>query len=126
MKTLVKISTLLLLLSACGPSENKEELLGAWQSVDNVQTEMQMSFYKDSLVVTAFFGDYHTNSNWALDGSKIHLTNTKMKNVLLNKKTLVNKEIIYKYLFNATKDTLEIEVITGSPFKPSKFIRIEE
>ncbi|WP_370003897.1 hypothetical protein, partial [Winogradskyella sp.] len=95
-----------IVLFAC-ISDKKKDLLGIWESFETHHDKIIITFYQDSLVLDAFNGEFHTNSQWDLDKNKIHLFNVELYDSILK------EEISYKYNLNETKDTLYMKVVDG-------------
>src|SRR5690606_5317150 len=83
--------------------QQKSDLLGIWESLEKNQTKNVLTFYKDSLIMDGFSGNFHTNSEWSMDSTKIYLKNVRLMD------TILKKELIYQYGLNSSKDTLLIE-----------------
>lgn len=107
-------------LTACKTHTQKSDLLGIWESIERHQTKNVMTFYQDSLIVDGFSGDFHTNSEWSMDSTKIYLKNVRLKD------TILKKELIYQYGLNSSKDTLLIEYETEKGENSVRFKKVEK
>ena len=108
--TPIRILILLILFFSsisCETDERKNDLLGVWESYEPNHTKSVLTFYKDSLILDALGGGFHTNSKWSVDEYKIYLKKVRLMDTILKEK------MSYEYKLNLTKDSLYIKVVDG-------------
>ena len=107
-------------LTACGKIEQKNDLIGIWESYETHHTKVALTFYKDSVITESFGGEMRTNSKWNIDESKIYLNQIRLKDTILKDK------LIYEYKLNKTKDTLWIKIENGNADDYSSMKKVAE
>lgn len=106
-KTTLFFSVFILLTSCV--SDNKKDIVGTWESFEDVHPKNEITFYQDSIVSNPFgFESGTTSESWAVDATKIFLKNSKKDD------SLIKKKLEYEYKLNAAKDTLLIKIVKGS------------
>lgn len=103
---------------SCETNERKSDLLGIWESYESHHSKTVLTFYKDSLILDGFGGDFHTKSKWTIDKSKIYLKNIRLKD------TVLLKNLTYEYELNESKDTLIIRFKNGKEDDISKMRKV--
>ncbi len=110
---------------SCNTHNVEPPLLGSWISVNEEYSPIQITFYKDSLVLNGLGGSFHSSSEWEADETTIYLKNIKIKNVSGNE-GINSEKMEYKYSFNKTNDTLQLNVVEDAPIKVFQFVKIAE
>ncbi|GGW61069.1 hypothetical protein GCM10008085_10760 [Winogradskyella epiphytica] len=95
-------------LIGCGTNDQKNNLIGIWESYETHHTKVALTFYKDSVSTESFGGEMRTNSKWKVDESKIYLKQVQHKDIILK------NNLNYEYELNKTKDTMWIKVDNGT------------
>ena len=88
---------------SCVNFDNKSDFIGNWSTTSDLNTDINITFYNDSMVVDESYG-YDTYSNkWEIKDSKIE------QNLIRGDKSSLKLKHTNYYKFNLTKDTLFIK-----------------
>jgi CobQ-like glutamine amidotransferase family enzyme len=117
-----KLTIFIIILSflGCTKSKDKTDFIGIWESFENHHSKVVLTFYQDSLILDAYSGGFHTNSDWTYDKSKIHLKNVRIAD------SLIHSSMSYQYKFSTLKDTLIIKLLNENPTDYSKLIKVKK
>ncbi|PKH52444.1 hypothetical protein CXF68_17865 [Tenacibaculum sp. Bg11-29] len=96
---------------SCKKENIKSDFIGNWSSTSDMNIEIDIKFFKDSMVVdnSIMYDTY--SDNWKIRDSKIELT------LLRGDTSIFNNKHIIDYEFNLTKDTLLIKSENDSIFR---------
>lgn len=122
-KILAPILILFITFFSCNKPTDEKTFLGRWISVNEEYSPIQITFYKDSLVLDGLSGSFHSTSEWKADDTTIYLNNIKIKNVS-GAEGSDSDDMEYQYSFNKTNDTLHLKVAEDAPIKTFHFVRI--
>lgn len=88
----------------------KSDFIGNWSSTSGTNVEIDISFFKDSMVIdnSLMYGTY--SNKWKVKGSKIEQT------LLRGDTTVLKNENTVDFKLNLTKDTLSIKSENDSVF----------
>lgn len=103
-KSILFLILLCIMISCTSPKEEMG-LIGIWETYeDDGHNKIVVTFYKDSVITELLGGADRTNSNWAIDSSKIYFTNIKLLDTILS-------DVTYDYNINKTKDSLDLRFL---------------
>ncbi len=120
MKYKLSIFIIMLNLFGCSKIETKTDFIGIWESIESHHPKIVLTFYQDSLILDAYSGGFHTNSDWTFDNSKIYLKNVSIKD------SVIHKSMDYLYKFSNLKDTLTIHLQTDNKKDYGKLIKVNK
>jgi len=103
MKKTIFLITFLAICLSCKKENIKSDFFGNWSSTSDTNAEIDIMFFKDSMVIdnSIMYGTY--SLKWKIRGSKIEQTLLRGDSSILNNKNISN------YEFNYNKDTLVIK-----------------
>lgn len=105
----------------CSKSNDQDDFIAIWESVEKNHEKVVLTFYKDSLILDAFSGSVRTTSNWSFDKKRIYLKNIREgANVILD-------TISYGYEFTKSKDSLTLTIPIGiNDEENSTLVKVEK
>ena len=110
MKKSILLITFLVVCLSCKKENRKSDFIGNWSSTSDTNVEIDIVFFKDSMVIdnSLMYGTY--SDKWKIKGSKIEQTLLRGDTSVLNHKNIID------FKFNDTKDTLFIKPESDSIF----------
>lgn len=115
----ILLALTILVLTACNSVTKKNDLIGIWSTYEDDYNLMVLTFYKDSMIVDAFNGGFHTNSNWTLDDKAIYLDNVRLLD------TILKERMFYNYELNKSKNHLILKFREDNIIKETKFEKVD-
>lgn len=109
MKTKLIAILITIIIVSCHNAPDKKDFYGIWESFEQHHEKTVLTFYQDSLILDAYSGGFHTNSQWSYDEEKIYLKNIREAD------SIIIDTLTYKYKFNKQKDTLTIKLLNHKP-----------
>jgi len=100
----------LFIFFSCKIENGKSDFIGKWSSTSDINIEIDVMFFKDSMVIdnSIMYGTY--SDKWEIRGSKIEQTLLRGDTSVLNHKNIID------FKFSDTKDTLFIKPESDSIF----------
>jgi len=110
MKKTILFITFLAVCVSCKKENEKSNFIGNWSSTSDTNIEIDVVFFKDSMVIdnSLMYSTY--SDKWKIKGSKIE------QKLLRGDTTVLNNENTIDFKFNLTKDTLLIKPENDSIF----------
>jgi hypothetical protein len=119
MKTKILFLLAITTLLSCKKSTDKSDFIGIWESFESHHQKVVLTFYKDSLILDAFSGGFHSNSDWDFDENKIYLKNIREGD------SIIMDTLTYGYRFNKDKDTLKVTLLNNEPLDYSTLHKVD-
>ncbi|WP_299107288.1 hypothetical protein [uncultured Tenacibaculum sp.] len=100
MKKTTLLITFLLVCLSCKKGIKKSDFIGNWSTTSDTNAQIDISFFKDSMVIDNSLMNGSYSNKWKIKGSKIKQT------LLRGDTTVLSNENAINFKFNLTKDTL--------------------
>ena len=110
MKKGILFIIILTTIVSCQEENKKSDFIGNWSSTSDTNVEIDVSFFKDSMVIDNSLMNGTYSDKWKIKGSKIEQTLLRGDTTVLNNKNTID------FKFSPTKDTLLIKSKSDSIF----------
>lgn len=110
MKKTTLLITFLIVCLSCKKGIKKSDFIGNWSTTSDTNAQIDISFFKDSMVIDNSLMNGSYSNKWKIKGSKIKQT------LLRGDTTVLSNENTINFKFNLTKDTLLLKSKNDSIF----------
>lgn len=111
MKKLFLVLILHSIIFSCNKENIKSDFIGNWTSTSDTNVDIDIQFYKDSIIVDSWSYNGTYSTKWKVKNLKIVQTLQRGDKSILKQKNKID------YKFNLTKDTLYLKSETDSIFQ---------